>query len=58
MAESKCWRRIESKPSRMIMERQMNHHPQAGKPTSHSATPELLQLLNSRAGMVYGHNLR
>jgi hypothetical protein len=24
----------------------LNHHPQTGKPVSHSATPELLQLLN------------
>jgi hypothetical protein len=25
----------------------MQHHPQSGKPPSHSATPELLQLLTS-----------
>ena len=25
----------------------INHHPQTGKPPSHSATPELLQLLTS-----------
>ena len=27
--------------------KRMNHHPQTGKPASHSATPELLQLLTS-----------
>ncbi len=27
--------------------RPINHHPQTGKPPSHSATPELLQLLTS-----------
>jgi hypothetical protein len=27
--------------------KRMNHHPQTGKPASHSATPELLQPLTS-----------
>ena len=41
---------VESTPSRIeifFAWRPINHHPQAGKPPSHSATPELLQLLTS-----------
>jgi hypothetical protein len=41
---------VESTASRVeivIAWRLINHHPQTGKPPSHSATPELLQLLTS-----------
>ena len=41
---------VESTASRVeivIAWRLINHHPQTGKPSSHSATPELLQLLTS-----------
>ena len=31
----------------------INHHPQAGKPPSHSATPELLQLLTSSLARLF-----
>src|SRR5271165_1478617 len=41
---------VESTASRVeivIAWRLINHHPETGKPPSHSATPELLQLLQS-----------
>ena len=33
--------------------KRMNHHPQTGKPASHSATPELLQLLTSSIARLF-----
>jgi len=46
---------VESTASRLeifIAWRPINHHPYTGKPPSHSATPELLQLLTSSFGWI------
>jgi hypothetical protein len=43
----KAMRRAHCRPAEFIARRPTNEHPQTGNPPSHSATPELRQLLTS-----------